>query len=154
MLILRITFICRWDFLHAAIILKGTCVNLPQAPLHTNVISAVTQAAFTGRKLEWGWKAAIVPPVFTNVSRNCIFITDQFCRIANRSVTFHSATVGNLIFRWKDTGLMLLYWVRDFLSSCKYFLNIFLVLTFEQPPSCRSLTVAVAGSFISVLPGE
>lgn len=140
--------ICGRDFVHAAIILKGTCVSLPQAPLHTNVISAVTQAAFTGRKAEGGGTAAIVHPVFTDVSHNYIFITEPFCRIANISVTFHSATVGNLFFSEKEPG---------FLSAWKYFLNVFLVLTFEPPPSCRSLTVALAGdwhSFISVLPGE
>lgn len=110
MLILHIKFVCGRDFVHAAIILKGASVSLPQAPLHTNVISAVTQAAFTGRKPEWGWKAAIVHPVFTDVGHNYIFITKLFCRIANLSVTFHSATVGNL-FRWKEPG---------FLSTWKY----------------------------------
>lgn len=97
--------ICGRDFVHAAIILKGTCVSLPQAPLHTNVISAVTQAAFTGRKAEGGGTAAIVHPVFTDVSHNYIFITEPFCRIANISVTFHSATVGNLFFFGERTWI-------------------------------------------------
>lgn len=109
MLILHIKFVCGRDFVHAAIILKGTCVSLPQAPLHTKVISAVTQAAFTGRKPEWGWKAAIVHPVFTD---NYIFITEPFCRIANIRVTFHSANVGNLLFQWNEPG---------FLSAWAYF---------------------------------
>lgn len=147
MLILHIKFICGRDFVHAAIILKGTCVSLPQAPLHANVISAVTQAAFTGRK-PWGWKAAIVHPVFTDVSHNYIFITKLFCRIANIS-DFSLCNWRKSSFSVKRT------WT--FLSAWKYFVNIFLVLTSERPPSCRSLTVALAGdwhSFVSLLPGE
>lgn len=58
------------DFLPSSQFISVRCCNysesvdLPWAELHTNIISAVTQAAFTGRRPGWGWKAAIAPPVY------------------------------------------------------------------------------------------
>lgn len=137
---------------------KAPVSTSPERRWCTNIISVVTQAAFTGGKLgarpkkkqrasSWSNNAAIVAAVFTGAANNHLFIMDQFLQNCKYE--------GDFFF-------FLLCNHRKFIFYCKKKKkkignSVSLIFTFKQPPPCRRQTEALAGdwhSVISVLPGE